>query len=117
MAKFAPQAQLTAVVNNWGPYYVSRVKAAMDGTWKAENLWEGFKDNIIYMAPYTNVPDEVAKEAEATVEKIKGGWNPYTGPITRQDGSEWLKEGEVADDQTLLGMNFYVKGIDDKLPQ
>jgi simple sugar transport system substrate-binding protein len=69
------------------------------------------------MAPYTNVPDEVAKEAEATVEKIKGGWNPYTGPITRQDGSEWLKEGEVADDQTLLGMNFYVKGIDDKLPQ
>lgn len=117
MAKFAPQAQLTAVVNNWGPYYVSRVKAAMDGTWKAENLWEGFKDNIIYMAPYTNVPDEVAKEAEATVEKIKGGWNPYTGPITKQDGSEWLKEGEVADDQTLLGMNFYVKGIDDKLPQ
>ncbi len=28
-----------------------------------------------------------------------------------------LKEGETADDATLLGMNFYVEGVDDKLPQ
>lgn len=117
MSKFAPKAQLTAAVNNWGPYYVNRVKAAIDGSWKAENRWEGFKDDIIFMAPYTNVPDEVAEAAKATVQKITDGWNPYTGPIMRQDGTEWLKDGEVADDQTLLGMNFYVKGIDDTLPQ
>ena len=55
--------------------------------------------------------------AEDTEAKIAGGWNPFTGPVFKQDGSQWLKDGEVSDDATLLGMNFYVKGIDDKLPQ
>ena len=32
--KFAPKSWLTASVFNWGPYYLSRVKAAMAGTWK-----------------------------------------------------------------------------------
>ncbi|MFN7093329.1 MAG: BMP family ABC transporter substrate-binding protein, partial [Allorhizobium sp.] len=40
-----------------------------------------------------------------------------TGPINKQDGSAWLAEGESADDGTILGMNFYIEGVDDKLPQ
>jgi simple sugar transport system substrate-binding protein len=36
---------------------------------------------------------------------------------TKQDGTEWLKDGEVAEDGVVLQMNFYVKGVDDKLPQ
>jgi len=32
--KFAPRVWLTAAVYNWGPYYLKRVKAAADGTWK-----------------------------------------------------------------------------------
>ena len=55
--------------------------------------------------------------SKATEKKIADGWNPFTGPVMKQDGSQWLKDGEVADDKTLLGMNFYVKGVDDKLPQ
>jgi simple sugar transport system substrate-binding protein len=55
--------------------------------------------------------------AEATEKKIAGGWNPFTGPIAKQDGTPWLKDGEVADDKTLLGMNFYVKGVDGTLPK
>ena len=117
MIKFAPKAQLTAIVDDWGPYYVERVKAGLDGTWTATDIWAGIKDGAVHMAPYTNMPDDVKAMAEATEEKIKGGWNPFTGPITKQDGTEWLKDGEVADDGTLLGMNFYIKGVDDKLPQ
>ena len=26
-------------------------------------------------------------------------------------------DGEVAEDSVLLGMNFYVQGVDDQLPQ
>jgi len=69
------------------------------------------------MAPYTNMPDDVKKMAEATEAGIKDGTiAPFTGPINKQDGTVWLKAGEKADDGTLLGMNFYVEGIDDKLP-
>lgn len=117
MSKFAPKAQLTSLMDNWGPYYVSRVKAAMDGSWKPDNVWLGIKDGAVDMAPYTNMPDDVKAMAEATQKKIAGGWNPFVGPVMKQDGSPWLKDGEVADDGTLLGMNFYIKGVDDQLPQ
>ncbi|TGT91701.1 MULTISPECIES: BMP family ABC transporter substrate-binding protein [unclassified Mesorhizobium] len=117
MIKFAPNAQFTSLTDEWGPYYISRVQAAIDGTWKPDNVWLGIKDGAVKLAPYTNMPDDVKAMAEATEKKIAGGWNPFTGPIAKQDGSAWLKDGEVADDGTLLGMNFYVKGVDDKLPQ
>src|SRR4051794_14880016 len=32
--KFAPKSWLTAAVYNWGKYYVQRVKAGMNNTWK-----------------------------------------------------------------------------------
>ncbi|ESY91124.1 BMP family ABC transporter substrate-binding protein [Mesorhizobium sp. LNHC229A00] len=117
MIKFAPNAQLTSLTDEWGPYYISRVQTAIDGSWKPDNVWLGIKDGAVKLAPYTNMPDDVKAMAEATEKKIAGGWNPFTGPIAKQDGSAWLKDGEVADDGTLLGMNFYVKGVDDKLPQ
>ncbi len=117
MIKFAPKAQYTAIVDDWGPYYVGRIQAALDGTWKPEDRWEGIKEGAVALAPFANLPDDVVNAAKETEAKIVGGWNPFTGPITKQDGTEFLKEGAVADDKTLLGMNFYVKGIDDKLPQ
>ena len=117
MIKFAPKSQYTAIVDDWAPYYIERVEKALDGTWKPEDRWEGIKAGAVFMAPYTNMPDDVEAMAEATQKKIADGWNPFTGPVAKQDGSAWLKDGEVADDKTLLGMNFYVKGVDDKLPQ
>src|SRR3984885_2601294 len=33
MIKFGPKAQLTGIINNWAPYYVDRVQAALDGKW------------------------------------------------------------------------------------
>src|SRR5215813_4854978 len=53
MIKFGPKTQLTAVVDNWGPYYVRQVKAKLDGTWKPEDTWDGLKQKMVMMAPYT----------------------------------------------------------------
>ena len=61
----------------------------------------------VAMAPYTNMPDDVAAAAMATQDKITANeLEPFTGPITKQDGTEWLKAGEKADLGTMLGMNF-----------
>ncbi|MDQ0455920.1 BMP family ABC transporter substrate-binding protein [Rhizobium paknamense] len=118
MIAAGPKAQLTAIVDTWGTYYIKRTQALLDGTWKSEQSWDGLKDGILKMAPYTNMPDDVKKLAEETEAKIKSGeLHPFTGPINKQDGTPWLKAGEKADDGTLLGMNFYVQGVDDKLPQ
>lgn len=117
MYEFAPKATLTSIVDNWGPYYIKRVGEVLDGTWKSTDTWDGIKQGTVHIADFTNMPADVKAMAEATVEKIKGGFNPFTGPLSKQDGTQFLKDGEVIDDGTLAGMNFYVKGVDDKLPQ
>ena len=118
MIEAGPETQLTAIIDSWGPYYIKRTQAVMDGTWKSQSTWDGIETGILSMAPYTNMPDDVKQMAMETEAKITSGeLHPFTGPIKKQDGSEWLKDGEVADDGTLLGMNFYVMGVDDELPQ
>ncbi len=118
MIKFGPKTQLTAIIDNWGPYYVKRAKAVLDGTWKSEDTWGGLKTGMVVMAPYTNMPDDVKKMAEETEAAIRDGkLHPFAGPIYDQEGKLRVKEGEVLSDQELLGMNWYVKGVDDKLPR
>lgn len=117
MIKFGPETQLTAIVDDWGPYYTERVKALMDGTYAQSDTWHGFKEGNVVMAPFANMPDDVKKLAEETVEKIKNGFNPFTGPVSKQDGSEWLAAGATPPDSELLGLNFYVKGVEGDLPK
>jgi basic membrane protein A len=118
MIKFGPKSQLTSIEDNWAPYYIERVKAQLDGTWKSGDFWGGLKAKTVVMAPYTNMPDDVKKLAEDTEAAItEGKLFPFKCPIIGQDGKEveCKGDGRLADTQ-VLGMNFYVKGIDDKIP-
>jgi len=118
MIRFAPKAQLSANTDDWDPYYVARVKAVLDGTWKTGSTWGGMKDGMVVLAPFTNMPDDVKKMAEDSVAKIKSGeLLPFMGPVTKQDGTTVGEAGKSLPDEELLGMNYYIKGIDDKLPQ
>ena len=117
MIAFAPKNQFTAIIDNWGPYYVARTRAVLDGTWKSEDTWDGMAPGMVEMAPYTNLPDDVVAMAKETQAKITSGeMHVFAGPIHKQDGSMAVGEGEHLDDDTLLGMNWYVQGVDDKLP-
>jgi simple sugar transport system substrate-binding protein len=118
MIKFAPKAQMTAIIDNWRPYYIRRVKAEMDGTWATGQAWDGMAEGTVAMAPYMNMPEDVAKMAADTAEAIKTGkLHPFTGPITKQDGTVVGEAGKGLPDGDILGMNWYVKGMDDQLPQ
>jgi len=117
MIKFGEEVQLTAIVDDWGPYYVNRVKALRDGTWEQSDTWYGLAEGNVRMAPYTNMPEEIAEKARETEAKITlGELEPFTGPINKQDGSAWLAEGQKATEGELLGLNFYVEGVSGSLP-
>ncbi|KQY97359.1 DNA-binding protein [Pseudolabrys sp. Root1462] len=118
MIKFGPKSQLTAIVNNWGPYYIKQTKAALAGTWKSEDTWDGLKEKMVVMAPYTNMPDDVKKLAEKTeADIVAGTLVPFKCPVLGQDGKPVeCKGGTHLDAGQILGMNFYVKGVDDKMP-
>ena len=118
MIHFAPKAQLTAIIDEWGPYYVERAQAVLDGTWETANSWTGMSAGTVVMAPYTNMSDDVAAMAAETVAMIASGeLNPFAGPIHKQDGTLAVAEGEIMDDGTLAGINWYVQGVDDTLPE
>ncbi|HEX9858768.1 MAG TPA: BMP family ABC transporter substrate-binding protein [Paracoccaceae bacterium] len=119
MAEYKPSPRVSSIVDNWAPYYVKRVGALLDGTYAQQDAWEGIGEGEVMIGEITEaVPPEVKAEAEALRDAIgSGDYHPFTGPLNKQDGSAWLAEGEVADDGTLAGMNFYVEGIVGDIPQ
>ncbi|WP_344845168.1 BMP family ABC transporter substrate-binding protein [Celeribacter arenosi] len=119
MAEYAPMPRVSSIIDHWGPYYVARTKAVMDGTWESDNTWDGIGAGMVGIGEITDaVPAEVKAEALALKDAIASGeYMPFTGPLNKQDGSVWLAEGETADDGTLAGMNFYVEGLTGDIPQ
>ncbi len=118
MSAFAPKAQLTAIIDDWNPYYVARVKAAMEGNWSSTDTWDGLKEGMVGMAPYGDVvPADVRAAADAVKASIiDGSFHPFQGPINNQAGETVVKAGETLDDGALLGMDWYVEGIQGQLP-
>ena len=119
MAAFGPNAQLTAIIDNWAPYYIQRTKDVLDGSWKSKDTWGGFKSGMVEMAPYGKmVPSDVVAMAEkARKGIIDGSLHPFQGPIKNQEGKIVIKAGQRADDGMLAGMNFYVEGVDGNIPK
>ena len=116
MAAFGTKSVLTSIVNGWGDYYIDRTKAVLDGTWKSMDTFGGMDAKMVNMAPFKNMPADVKAMAEETTAKITAGaLHPFSGPIYKQDGTLAVAEGDVLDLGTLLGMNWYVKGVEDKL--
>ena len=102
MIKFAPNTQLTAIIDQWGPYYVERVRAVLNGTWESADTWGGMDTGMVEMAPFTNMPPAVQIVAKNLVDAITmGGFDPFDGKFT---------DGE------LLGMSEYLPGIDAAKP-
>ncbi len=102
MINFAPKSQLTAIIDQWGPYYVERVKAVLDGTWKSEDTWGGMDTGMVEMAPFTNMPEDVAEVAISLTNQIYDGTlDPFGGKFSTGD---------------LLGMSEYLPGLDAMKP-
>tara|TARA_R100000005_G_scaffold89765_1_gene60609 strand:- start:16107 stop:17183 length:1077 start_codon:yes stop_codon:yes gene_type:complete len=119
MSKFAPKAQLTAIIDNWDKYYVERTKAVLDGTWKSQDIWGGLDTGMVELSPYNEaIPEDVVALAEeARKGIIDGSIHPFTGPFKKQDGSVGAAEGETLGDDVLLGMDWYVEGVEGQLPK
>ncbi len=118
MAAYAPTPRLASIIDNWAPYYVSRVQAVLDGTWTTSRSWGGMKEGEVVIGTISEaVPAEVKAEAEAMIAAITAGtYHPFTGPINKQDGSVWLADGVTATDDELSGLNFYVEGLTGDIP-
>ena len=115
--RFAPKAQLTATIDNWSPYYIAKVKAVIDGNWQSGDYFGHMNEDVVQMAPFTNMPADVKQKAQKIKDDISAGkYFAFTGPLKDNTGKLQLKAGEIADDAHLNSMMYYVEGIDAKVP-
>ncbi|PYF10686.1 nucleoside-binding protein [Rhodobacter viridis] len=119
MEAFKPSPRVASTIDNWAPYYIKRAQALVDGTWASESTWGGIGTGMVKIGEITDaVPAEVKAEAEELIAKIgDGSYHPFTGPLKKQDGSEWLAEGKTPEDGELAGLNFFVEGIAAEMPK
>ena len=105
---------------NWGPGYVNFVKAIMDGKWKQEWLWLGpdWKDindpdtSTVGFLPGPALPQSVETSLDSFIKDLATGKvQLFKGPLDYQDGTPFLKAGEVASDQQVWYMKQLLKGM------
>jgi len=119
MTAYGPKAHLASAIINWSPYYIKATRDVLEGKWTGNSgVWWGVKEGAIDIV---SIADDVPEDTKKKVEEIKAGlkagtFSIWKGPITGQDGKELLKKDEVADDKFLSGINFYVKGVEGKVP-
>ncbi len=119
MTAYGPKAHLGSAVINWGPYYVKATRDALEGKWTGNTgVWWGVKEGAIDMV---SIAADVPEETKTKIADIKKGltdgtFSIWKGPIVGQDGKEILAKDAVADDKFLGGVNFYVKGVEGKVP-
>jgi basic membrane protein A len=112
-AKFAPKQWLTAAVYNWGVYYLKRVKATMNGTWKTGFYYGGLKDGFTKLAPFGPAVSAQTKAAIAAKYKAleTGSFYEFAGPLYDQKGKLRVSKGKRLTVTDLYGMDWLVKGV------
>jgi simple sugar transport system substrate-binding protein len=126
MKAFAPKAQLFSSVNNWTPYYITKIQQILDGKWStgdgpnhwAGNTWLGMADDYLVLSPFENMPADVAKAATKAAADIKSGKNKiFTGPINDNLGKLRVPAGKTLNDGELFTtLDYYVDGVKGKIP-
>ena len=119
MSSYGPKAHLASAVINWAPYFIHSTHEVLDGTWKGNmHSWWGVKEGAIDLVSISDkVPADIKSKVEAVKAGLKdGSFSIWKGPIIGSDGKELLGKDKVADDDFLRGINFYVNGVEGKVP-
>ena len=118
MTAYGPKAHLASAVSNWAPYYIKATKDVLEGTWTSGDAEYGVKEGAVDLV---SIADDVPADAKARVEEVKAGlkdgsFTIWKGPLVDNAGKVQLKKGDVADAKFLGDLNFYVKGVEGKVP-
>ena len=118
MSAFGPKAHLGSAIVNWAPYYIKAIEELKAGTWKTERTVWGVKEGLNDLI---KIADVVPEDAKKRVEEIKAGmkdgsFEVFTGPIVDNTGKERLAKDQKADQAWRDKIDFYVKGVEGKVP-
>jgi len=119
LTKYGPDAHLTALEINWGPFMQSVVEDVINGTWKSDVYWGDMTKEAIVVTPFNEiVPKDTIVEAEMLMEQMRNHtFEPFTGPIKNQSGEIMIPSGKSLNHDELLSINYFVEGVMGDIPQ
>jgi simple sugar transport system substrate-binding protein len=118
MSAFAPKAHLGSVALNWSVYYEKSFGEVLAKSWKTEVTKWGVKENVLdFVKPAAFLSEDAKKALETARDGLKtGSVAVFKGPLVDTTGKEVLAKDVVADDAWKGAVNFYVKGVEGKVP-
>lgn len=119
MKKYAPKTYLGCVSTDWSPFFKASVDAHLAGTFKGANTFLGVADKVVEVVDWhPSIPADTMTKIKAAEAKIAdGSLSPFTGPISKADGSEGAAAGKTLTDGEIVAMDWHVKGVTTPLPK
>ena len=117
----APEICLGVPYFNWGPGYLSLIKEVQAGTWEPKwewvgPDWEDINNRDTTAVGYVFGPaltDEQKGQLEEFIAGLASGDIVlFKGPLNFQDGSAYLKDGEVATDEQIWDLPQLLEGME-----
>ena len=116
----APDVCVGVPYFNWGPAYLATIKTAVNGTWQSNFQWN--------LPDWSNInnPDTsavgfikgqaIGGDASAKLDQLIGemgrGLNLWAGPLSLQDGTLYVADGEAATDQQIWYLPQLLMGME-----
>jgi basic membrane lipoprotein Med (substrate-binding protein (PBP1-ABC) superfamily) len=107
----APKGWLTGLGFTWGPFMTATAKSVIAGSFKPAMVREGL-GSMIAIAPFGSaVPEPTRALVTAAADKVEKGYNPFTGPLADNTGTERIKAGESWGGDKMGNFDWYVAGV------
>ena len=106
---------------NWGPAYVKHIQAAIAGNWKSDWEWTDpdWKDinnpdtSAVGFVTGSALSASAKKALDSFIQDLGSGKvNLFKGPLNYQDGSAYIKNGEIASHKQIWYMEQLLEGMD-----
>ena len=106
---------------HWGPAFLNIAEQVKAGTYTSKFEWLGpdwndinnHKTTTVGFMPGPGLTGEPKAELDKFIAKLGSGeLNLFTGPLNYQDGSVFLKDGEIATDEQIWYMEQLLEGMD-----
>ncbi|MBE7511630.1 MAG: BMP family ABC transporter substrate-binding protein [Anaerolineales bacterium] len=118
--EIAPEVCLGTPFFNWGPSYVKIIQAIKDGTWQPSwdwvgPDWEDINDRDTSAVGFVK-GDALGDDNAVSLDTFIAGLGDgsvvlFKGPLNYQDGTVFLKEGEVATDEQVWYLPQLLEGM------
>ncbi len=117
----APDICLGVPYYNWGPLYAKEIEKAKQGNYQGEFVWAtpNWKDlnnpdtsPVGFVKGKAMLPEASKQLDEFVAVLADGSVTLFAGPLQFQDGTDFLKAGEVATPQQLWYLPKLLKGME-----